>query len=106
MTPFAITNALSNTSDTPTTIARGNRSATTPPNNMNKTMGPICAAMTILSEEAVAPSKLNTPNAKAIGPRPLPKFEMIRAINKVLKAGTSQSRFKSASMAIFSQGCG
>jgi hypothetical protein len=69
-------------------------------------MGPICAAMTILSEEAVAPSKLNTPNAKAIGPRPLPKFEMIRAINKVLKAGTSQSRFKSASMAIFSQGCG
>ena len=100
ITPFAITNALSNTSDTPTTIARGKRSAITPPNNMNKTMGPICAAMTILSEEAVASSRLNTPNANAIGPKPFPRFEMIRAINKVLKAGTSQSRFKSASMFI------
>jgi hypothetical protein len=56
--------------------------------------------MTILNEEAVASSKLNTPNANAIGPKPFPRFEMIRAINKVLKAGTSQSRLRSTSIFI------
>ena len=100
MMPFAITKALNKMSETPTTSARGNLSATTPPNNMSKTIGPICAAMTILNEEAVASSKLNTPNAKAIGPKPFPRFEIILAVSKVRKAGTSQSRFRSASMLI------
>ncbi|CAB4648063.1 unannotated protein [freshwater metagenome] len=100
ITPFAITNALSNTSDTPTTNARGNRSASTPPKSMNKTMGPSCAAITILKDEAVAPSSPKTPKASAMGPRPFPKFEMMRAINKVLNAGRNQSRLKSASTVI------
>jgi hypothetical protein len=98
MIPFAITKPLRRMSDTPTTSARGNLSASTPPNSMNKTIGPICAAMTILNEEAVASSRPKTPNANAIGPSPFPKFEMIRAISRVRKAGRNQSRFRSASI--------
>lgn len=65
---------------------------------MKTTIGPSWAAITILKLVGVAPSKLRTPNASAIGPSPFPMLEIMRAISKVRNAGISQSFFRSASI--------
>ena len=69
----------------PTMRFRLKRSPITPPNNISATIGKIRADITMLKSLPVAPSRLSTPYARAMGERPLPTFEMNLADNSCTK---------------------
>ncbi|GAB3882379.1 hypothetical protein GCM10027612_12870 [Microbispora bryophytorum subsp. camponoti] len=57
----------------------GIRSATTPPSRRKATIGSAWAARTADSVVALAPGSARTPKVRAMGAKPLPSTEMVRA---------------------------
>ena len=76
----------------PTKRALPYLSAITPPNKTKSIKGKVRANITKLNEVAFPPGRSNTPKARAIGPMPLPIFEINlaeKSIRKFFSTNTS-----------------